>query len=383
LIGVDIEAQRVEGILRSLGMEVFPVDAESCLVTPPSYRPDVENEADLAEEVVRINGLDKIPDIAPKAVAPASFAEDAHAPLEALRDGLIATGLYECVNSSMIDEKLALLDPQFAAEDLLKVANPISLDLAVLRPSLLPGMLATVKRNIARKTPDLALFEAGHVFCANKAKFPEERDECVIALTGRRRPERYSAERGELYDFYDLKGAIEALLSARRLESFSFVAAKDARFVDGACADLLIDGVKAGTLGQAAPALCAGMRLQTPLFIAAIQLDALLKAKTKSRLYEKLSQFPPVARDVAFVAPADLEHSKVVDFILGAKLANLESVQLFDIFADDAMKAAGRKSMAYSLNFRAQDKTLTDEEVNAAHEQLRAKLSKGLGVELR
>jgi phenylalanyl-tRNA synthetase beta chain len=83
------------------------------------------------------------------------------------------------------------------------------------------------------------------------------------------------------------------------------------------------------------------------------------------------------------VAPADLEHSKVVDFILGAKLANLESVQLFDIFADDAMKAAGRKSMAYSLNFRAQDKTLTDEEVNAAHEQLRAKLSKGLGVELR
>ena len=381
LIGVQLENTKIEGILKNLGMEVSGSGAESCIVTPPSFRPDIENEADLAEEVIRIHGLDKIPDIKPRAIAPAAFAEDSHAKVEGLRNGLVATGLFECVNTSMIDEKLALLDLQFVSDDLLKMANPISLDLAILRPSLLPGMLATVKRNISRKNIDLALFEIGHVFCANKAKFPEERDECVIALTGRKHPERFSKERAELYDFYDLKGAIEAVLSARRLESFSFVAAKDPRFVDGVCAELLIDGAKAGVFGQAAAPLTAGMRLQTPLFIAVIQLGKLFAAKERGLHYKQLSQFPPVSRDVAFLAPSSLEHAKVVEFINGCKLKNLESVELFDIFADPSL--GGKRSMAYSLTFRAGDRTLTDDEVNAAHEQLRSKLASGLGVELR
>ena len=381
LIGVQIDAVRIEEILRSLGMTVTALDAESYLVTPPSYRADIENEADLTEEVVRIYGLDKIPDIAPRAVAPSPFAADAHAKVENLRNGLVAAGLFECVNTSMIDEKLALLDLQFTSEDLLKMANPISLDLAILRPSLLPGMLATVKRNISRKNIDLALFEIGHVFCANKAKYPEERDECIVAITGRKHPERFSKERAELYDFFDLKGAVESVLSARRLESHSFAPAKDSRFADGVCAELLVDGVKAGILGQVTSSLTAGMRLQTPLFIAVIQLEKLFAAKERGLHYKQLSQFPPVSRDVAFLAPGSLDHAQVIEFINGCKLKNLESIELFDIFADPSL--GGRKSMAYSLTFRASDRTLTDDEVNASHEQLRSKLVSGLGVELR
>jgi len=382
LVGAEVSDSAIESIFKSLGMELSPSEAGSCLVRPPSYRADILNEADLAEEVARINGLDKIPAIPVRTSTVTPFSQDAHAKTERVRDGLIAAGLYECVNCSLTDEKSALQDLIFAKEDLLAVSNPISLDLAVLRPSLLPGMLATVKRNVSRKNVDLALFEIGRVFCGAKAKFPEERDECCVALTGRKNPERFSAERAVLYDFYDLKGVVESFLSARRLESFSFAAAKDPRFVDGVCAELLIDGKRAGLLGEAVPALTKGMRLQTPLFIAVIQLDPLFAAKEKGLHYKQLSQFPPVSRDVAFVAPASLEHGAVVKFIESAGLKNLEKVELFDIFSDASL-GEGKRSMAYSLTFRAQDRTLTDDEINEAHAKLREKLAKGLGVELR
>ncbi len=382
LIGGDIQDSVMEGIFKSLGMEVSASGAGSCLVRPPSYRADILNEADLAEEVARINGLDKIPAIPVRTSVVPPSSLDAHARIERVRDSLIAAGLFECVSTSLTDERSALQDLVFAKEDLIAVANPISLDLAILRPSLLPGILAAVRHNVSRKNADLALFEIGRVFCGSKAKFPEERDECCIALTGRRHPERFSSERGELYDFYDLKGVVESFLSARRLESFSFAAAKDPRFVDGVCAELLIDGRTAGFLGEAMPELTKGMRLQTPLLLAVIQLDPLFAAKEKGLHYKQLSQFPPVSRDVAFVAPASLEHGAVVKFIESASLKNLEKVELFDIFTGASL-GEGRKSMAYSLTFRAKDRTLTDDEVNAAHESLRSKLAGGLGVELR
>ena len=118
----------------------------------------------------------------------------------------------------MIDEKSATADKMFTPEELIRPYNPISLDLGVMRPSLLPGILNTVRHNIARKNLDLALFEIGHVFCKNTEKFPEERDELSIAVTGRIHPERFSAERAVVADFYDLKGILESLLTARKVD---------------------------------------------------------------------------------------------------------------------------------------------------------------------
>ena len=283
---------------------------------------------------------------------------------------------------SMIDEASAIADKVFTADDLIRMNNPISLDLAVMRPSLLPGMLTTIRHNIARKNLDLALFEIGHVFCSNPEKFAEERDELAIALTGRVHPERFSAERAVLADFYDLKGIIESLLSARRIKGVSFRAAEDPRFIKGHCAELVIGKRVAGVFGEIVPSLTKGMRLSTPLFVAVIQLTELLSAEERSALYEPISQFPQTTRDVAFLAPVEMEHKTVVDFIQRAHLPHLEKVELFDIF-QDASLGEGKKSMAYSLVFRSPERTLTDDEVNATYEKLRQKLAKGLGVELR
>lgn len=381
LLGMEVADLEISTIFSKLGMEVEPVNAESCYVIPPTYRADVTMEADLAEEVARIHGLDKIPDVPVNAVKCADFSADTFAPVAAVRDALVSTGLYECLGTSMIDEKTALLDYDFTKEDLVAPINPISLDLAILRPSLLGGMLATVKRNISRKNTNLALFEIGNCFCKNPEKYPEERQEVVIALTGQRHPERFSGERSELYDFYDLKGLIETFLEERGNPNYTVRPCDNKRFTKGECAELVLDGKRAGVFGRIHASLVKGMRLQTPLYVAILQLSNLLTASKKPVYYKPISLFPSTSRDVAFLAPADMENETVISFIKRSKVPNLVDVQLFDIFSNESMN--GKKSMAYSLTFRSGERTLTDDEVNKAHEKLRARLEHGLGVELR
>ena len=378
LLGLEVTDSEIEKILTSLG---FGMSAPG-MFTVPSWRVyDVVGEADLAEEVARIYGLDKLPAVPIRAITDDFKLDGCHV-IESLRNQLTGIGLGEIVCGSMIDEKSATADKMFTPEELIRPYNPISLDLGVMRPSLLPGILNTVRHNIARKNLDLALFEIGHVFCKNTEKFPEERDELSIAVTGRIHPERFSAERAVVADFYDLKGIIESLLTARKVKNFQFRAAEDPRFLKGHCAEVLVNKRVAGVFGEVVPALTKGMRLSTPLFVAMIQLKELLTAEERTLLYDPISQFPSTSRDVAFIAPKELEHRIVVDFIQKAHLPNLERVELFDIFEGEAV-GEGRKSMAYSLIFRSAERTLTDDEVNSAHEKLRQKLERGLGVELR
>ena len=382
LLGMDVSNRRIDDILHSLGFATVRQSESGASFSVPSWRDlDVMGQADLAEEVARIHGLDKLPDVPIKATQ-SDISGDAILPVTHLREQLADVGLYEIVSNSMMSEASAVRGGIFEPADLIRPDNPISLDLAVMRPSLLPCLLDAVRYNIARKNYDLGFFEIGHVFCANTAKFPEERDEVGIAITGCAHPERYSKERGQQYDFFDLKGILESILSRRRLSSFTFVPATDPRFLPTCCAELIIDGKKAGVLGQAADELTKGMRLTTPLFIALIQLDAIFAASRKSEYYVPVSQFPSVSRDVAFIAPAKLRNQDVVDFIRKLHLPHLESVALFDVFEGKAI-GEGKKSLAYSLVFRSPERTLTDDEVNVLYEKVRKNLAEGLGVELR
>ena len=382
LLGLDLSNMQMVDIFRKIGLGISDIGDDTCVVTIPGFRMDIKENADLAEEVARIYGLDNLPAKRVTAVQAHPFSEDDWAPFEQLRNQLIAAGLDDTVNVSMVDEKSALTDLLFEADDLMKMNNPISLDLAVLRPSILPGLLACVKRNVARKNSDLALFEIGHVFCKNPAKYPEERDVLAIVMTGRAHPERYSAERAVHFDFFDIKGVLESVLENRRLKSVEFKPASDPRFVKGVCAELFIDGKKAGVLGKLNDKMTHGMRLQSDVMAAVIQLSVLFGAEGKSIDYEPVSQFPPITRDVAFLAPKELDNQQVLDFIAAQKIPNLVNAEIFDLFSG-APLPEGAKSMGYTLTFRSMEKTLTDAEVNAAHEKLRDALAKKLGVELR
>lgn len=382
-LGVELSGVEIAEIFRKLGLYVSHESATACKVTIPSFRLDLEREADLGEEVARIYGLDNIPVKPVNAIIVDGIAKDAYIKIEQLRDELISLGLYECVNYSMCDEKAATADGLFTKEDLVILNNPISSEFASLRTSLFSGMLKSVDNNISRKNYDLSLFEIGTVFCANKNKFPEERLECSIVLTGRRHPERYSAERCETVDFFDLKGLLETWLTHRRFKKIEFRKTEDSRFERSLAAEISVNGKVIGFCGMVAKKFVSGMRTQFPLYMAVIQVNELLGTASEKILYKPYSQYPATTRDVAFVADESLEHSKIVDFIVKSKPENLEKVELFDIFRDENTIGKAKKSMAYSLTFRHGERTLTDDEVNKAHEKLRSKLAAGLGVDLR
>ncbi|OGV55823.1 MAG: phenylalanine--tRNA ligase subunit beta [Lentisphaerae bacterium GWF2_52_8] len=383
LLGIELDDNGIVEIFRRLGLDPQEPADGVCNVKIPSFRLDLEREADLAEEVARIHGLAQIPVRKVSARSGGTLTEDAYAKMQQLRDELVALGLTECVTCTLIEEKAALAAlVTWKEQDLLKVSNPISLDLAVLRPSLLPAMMATVERNVSRKASDLALFELGNVFCANPKIAKEERLEACIALTGRRHPERFSAEREEIFGFFDMKGLLEELLERRRIVDVSFRKAEDPRFSNGVCAAISTHGKDIALFGQLSAAHTAGMRLSNPLWVALLDLSALMETPAKVRLYEMLSPYPSTSRDVAFVADESLEHSRIVEFIQSCKLKNLENIELFDVFQNESL-GPKRRSMAYSLTFRHPERTLTDSEVNEAHEELRKKLAAGLGIELR
>ena len=383
LIGITISDEDILKIFRQLQLEVSDIADGKCLVTPPSFRLDIEREADLVEEVARINGLDTVPIVPVTAKSVASITDDSYLEEEKLGNELIGFGLYECMHYSMVNENSALLDSRFKSEDLIKISNPLSLELACMRPSLFGEMLASVERNVSRKNLNLRLFELGRAFCGNAALFPEERIECCIVLTGQRNPERFSTELNELYDFYDLKGLLEGWFEKRKVADFKFVKADDERFAPGMCAEVLIDDKTAGHIGMLNKKHTKGLRTEYPIFMAQLEASSLLDARSESELYTPISQFPSTTRDVAFLANESLEHNTVIDFIKQSKLKNLEEVKLFDIFTDEKTLGKGKKSMAYTLTFRNAERTLTDKEVNGAFEKLRTRLESQLKVELR
>ncbi len=383
LIGIDIDNAGIMAIFSKLHLEVSDVKIDSCIVTAPTFRPDLEREADLAEEVARIRGLDAIPVIPVRGTVVSGMLDDARWRDSQLRDELIALGLFECMNYSMVSVESALSDTRFTEADLICITNPLSLELKWMRPSLWGEMLQTVERNISRRNLNLALFEQSRVFCKNPALYPEERHEICIMLTGSRNPEYYGAPAAEMYDFYDLKGVIETLLEQRKVVNYAFQAAEDGRFENGCCAELKIDGKVAGTFGKLAKKYTAQWRTTAPVFGATLEVAAILNAKTKSIHVDAVPVFPATSRDVAFVAAEDLNHADIVRFIKGLRLPNFETVELFDIFADEKVLGAGRKSMAYRVTFRNNERTLKDEEVNSAFDALRKKLAEKLQVELR
>jgi len=383
LLGLSTSNEEIVSIFRELHLKVDDVTNDACVVTAPLFRLDLEREADLAEEVGRIVGLDNIPELPVFAKSVSSFRDDCYAPIQAMRNQLVSLGLWECVHYSMLSEAQALTDSRFAAANLMKLTNPLSLEYAALRPSLFGTMLATVERNIARRNLSFALFDLDRAFCADSKQFPEERLECCIAMTGLRHPERFSAEQKEEIDFYDLKGVVESFLSLRGVGSVVFNAAQDARFADGACAEVKVNGRLAGHFGKVAPALVKGFRTTYPVYMAVLDADYLLKLKSRAIQYQPASPFPATSRDVAFVADATLTHAAVVDFVRKSKIENVENVELFDIFTDEKVLSTGKKSMAYKFTFRNNERTLKDAEVNAAFEKLRSRLAAELKVELR
>ncbi|MCP4177372.1 MAG: phenylalanine--tRNA ligase subunit beta [bacterium] len=381
LLGTNISNEKMIDIFQKLELTVENIDDEKCYVVASSFRLDIEREADLAEEIIRIYGLEKLPLVDVFVKQGSSIKQDAYLKIEKARNQLVSFGFTEAINYTLVDKMTVLKNEVFKECDLVEVSNPISTENSVMRPSLIHGLMQNIKKNISHNNHEIKIFEIGKVYSADKT-YPEERYSCCIALTGRKHPERYSDEKNICYDFYDLKGLLESWLEERNIDKIICEKSDSSVFKEGIRSDFIINDKILISFGEISSIFTKGMRLKAPVFVAVIELDKILKVKEKPVQYKTVSQFPSTSRDFALVVDKSLESSQIIEVVNNLKCKILEKIELFDLYEDDSL-GKNKKSLAYSLTYRSSNKTLTDKEVNTTHEKIRNVLSNKLQIELR
>ncbi len=399
LLGIDLKPEEIEFYLGQLGLKLVgrkpqPVGAETgpqpATFRIPTWRVDLKREADLTEEVCRLHGVEKIPATPPRGALGTNEYDAVHDQLAEARRILSGLGLSEAQGQTLVSAAAAKLAAP--AEALVVLANPLSSDMDALRPSLLPGLLDSLRHNVNHQNLDAAFFEVGRIFVQNRtanggwskdAPTGEAR-RVAIALTGRRQPGFWSgADRDAKFDLSDLKGILEEFLDQFGLRGIGYMKREGGTALFLESATISLGGrVPLGELGQLLPPLARQYDLRDAVWLAELDLDQLLARRNAGKAFKALPQFPSIRRDVAMLLPEAATHEAVLTAAKQAKAANLESVELFDVFRGTHVPA-GQKSMAYAFTYRAADRTLTDAEVNTAHERLVGVLKERLHATVR
>jgi phenylalanyl-tRNA synthetase beta chain len=362
VVGISIKPKKIDEILTAFGLKKTSA-AKITTWKIPSYRRDLQRDVDLIEEVVRAYGANNIPGVERGRYSPSSAADHAHDLEMAWRNRLVAVGLNEVRTSKLLPRE------RFAfSESAIELRNPLSEDAVALRPSILVGLLAVLDRNIRAGAESVAIFEIGRTFIPPSGK--EERHLGVLLWGNVASALDWRSQNNRRLDLFDLKGALEVVVP-----SLSFRSGKFPDFalpVDVYSGDRMI-----GFGGQLSSAKSNAMG---PVFVAELHADLLLSKESRTK-FRELEKFPAVARDIALIVPEDVPHEKILRAIENPKEPLLESIELFDLFTEKIGEA--KKSLAYRLTYRDRSRTLTNEEVNAAHAKIRERLRSDLGAELR
>jgi phenylalanyl-tRNA synthetase beta chain len=388
LLGERIEPDESAAILGRLGFE-SRVEGDDLDVEVPYFRDgDVQREADLVEEVARVHGLDKLPSTLPAREHAIGGLTREQKLRRTAADLLRGRGLSEVITFSFVSPGVTAklrLPPDDDRTRVLLINNPLSEDQSAMRTMLLPGMLGTAARNVARDRSSLALFEAGRVFLSNGPDVqPEERLHLGVLLTGDVTPKTWRAESREA-DFYVVKGLLAGVLEALGV---------DWRLVDGGpaflhperAAEVLIDAHDAGYLGELHPLVARDFGLEEPERPPAVlEIDlglALRAAEKRKRRYVDLITYPPVYQDIAVVVDDAVEAQTVLDCVRNAAGPELRAVRIFDLYRGEQV-GEGKKSLALRLEFQSAERTLTDEDVAAIRSRIEQRLAQEVGGTLR
>ena len=391
LLGVEIPISEQTRFLNSLQLNVTSTKEGELTVEIPTFRVDMKREVDLIEEITRLYGIDRIPSTPPRGAVGNHPFDSVYDQYSEVRRILTSCGLTEAQGQTLIaDSDVAALFGDQSIERSLKLENPLSSDMDVLRSSLLPGLLDSLRRNLHHQTSNVRLFEIGRVFgnlaaanaAPNTAAFSEER-RVAIGMTGARLREFWSgSERDAKLDLYDLKGIVEELFEQLGVRGVQWQRNETtgALFVESAT--VLIGKHRAGELGQLNPITARKYDLRDAVLLAEFNLDFVLSRRNTSKSFEALASFPAVRRDVAMLVEENLPHERVLTVVKQSKAQNLEAVQIFDVFRGKNVPP-GRKSVAYALTYRSKERTLTEAEVNAAHDKVLEQLRTQLNAEFR
>ncbi len=357
LLGYDVDASSVVEALATIEVSATIADDGSVDVEVPGFRPDIAAEVDVIEEVVRVHGYDRLPSTVPPSRQPGG-EQPSYALRRRIRELLVRAGFREASSLSFASRADADLVP---AGTPVTVANPPSADEPFLRTSLLSGLLHAIARNVDRGARSAALFEVGHVFALGDPV--TEREHVAGALAGQS-GEGLWAE-GRAFDVLDAKGALEALLGGLGVVDWDLGAVPDGPFHPGRASVVRAGGVQVGIVGELHPAVAARLDLPDRVGLFEIDVETLGPALGAYRPFTDVPRFPPVRRDLAFVVDAALPAEELRAAIVDAGGELVDRCVLFDLHTGPPIPA-GRKSMAFAIDFRAPDRTLTDAEADAA-----------------
>lgn len=383
LLGSAIPVARCAEILRRLEFDVEE-RADGLTATPPHFRAaDVTREADLIEEIARIDGVDNIPATLPAARNAIGRLSPQQKLKRRIEDLLAANGYAEAITWSFTSEaQLAKLSPGGTAVEsqLLAIANPLSEELAVMRPLALPGLLQAAQHNVARGAEAVRMFEIGAVY-AGTAEQPLEHTAVALLLCGSATAESWR-EDAEAADFYALKGVIEAVCDYAGAEAvFDSIDAEAHPYViPGRAARLTVGEAELGWIGELHPLVAKQFDLPETV-VAELSLQALAAQLPEPVTYEQISTFPPAREDIAIVVDAGRLASDVLEVVRGAAGALLTGAEVFDVYEGEQV-GEGKKSLAVRLTYSAPDRTLTDDEVTAARAKITQQLE-SIGGALR
>jgi phenylalanyl-tRNA synthetase beta chain len=367
---LGMEVPNAAELLRRIGLKSA---GENCWHIP-SFRHDLFTEVDLIEEVCRLAGVQSVPSRVFGAATESSDADRIHDDLMQLRQRLVGLGLSEARSLTLVDGRALeyLLEPEPEA---LVLRNPLAEEQGILRPSLLFGLVRAAERNLNRGANSVALFEIGRVF---RQEDKEEYLKLGLLVSGERQSKSWN-QSPAIFDLFDLKGILEV---ATRAE---LVLKRDqpTRFAPLVCSILDSQGRVFGKIGQVRPGLAKELGARGPICLAEIGLP--IGESNQRFVYRALDRFPPIVRDVAFLAEKELKYETVLETLRAAREPLLKEVSLFDLFIDATGEKVplNKKSMACSLTYRAGDRTLRQEEANEAHGRLKLRLVERLGVVLR
>ena len=380
VLGTNLSQEEMSQLLKRLHLPVVARDADALEIQTPSFRGDLEREIDLVEEIARLSGFEGIP----VTLARGEVATPRPAPEVRLRRAakelLLGMGFFEAVNYSFQSERLEALlgEPDAPA---LRLANPLSEEQALMRQSLLPGLLDTLRRNTLKQLLEVRLFELSKVFLpVAGADLPREEMWLSGVMYGHREEASWHAPQEPL-NFFDLKGAVETLLEGLLIPEVSF--GKDrlppylrqgARVYSGK-RDL-------GTLGELRPEINEKLDLEGSIWVFQLRFEALTAAAEPFPLYAPLPRYPAVYRDIALVVADEVAAAQVAQALYRHGRPYLVEARLFDVYTGEPIPP-GKRSLAYRLTYRDPERTLTDDMVNKRHEALVAALAQELGAELR
>ena len=386
LIGADITAETMARYLEKIGFAVTMAQ-EGIDTEVPLFRPDVTEEIDLVEEIARLHGFDTIPTTWPVASIITEELESSRAIESRIRSCLACSGLNEIISysfTSPADIQALGFEQNDRRLSMVKVQNPLTEDQSVMRTSLVPSLLRTVARNHARRNLDLKLFETGTTFIdQGSEKQPVEEKRVACVMTGRRMPAGW-AWNDDQCDLFDIKGVMEDMLEKLNIDaSIKPETPDDPFYINGASITVSTeDGAVLGTAGEVSPPVLKAFDISSPVYLFDFSLHALEQASNPVREFKRLARHPAVELDLAMVLKDHVRAADIMHFIQDNVPAFLEKAEIFDVYAGKPIPA-GYKSIAVRFTYRADDRTLSDHEVNAVHQPLVDEILKKFDAELR